>query len=634
MSGKEDKTDTKLGTTAPSVSSASLKAGPVYTKEEIYRFIDLGLGRGLDGTDSTPWLNKTSFQVRRVEYDNIIGTEEGGALRSYEREITSVQTQQTQIKGSLLVPQSPLTIGTDAELSRSISTTRRAIGKKVVNRTISFRDEFDDVPSGGSSFVEAALHVSSVTVPLSINENLTFEERLAQWIVQRLHRKWEENKLKEIDQPLEQPSTKVQSPLRSGVNPIENLGDILQHGNKEDFKNIIRACKEFVKHFRITHFVSAIELGAAEYRVLTEEEYSIAVGVAGTFGIDKLANLVVSQESKWSRKTRASDIKSIGVITKNQYVERGSHDEAVVGVKIQPITNLVKMSFLHLALKKALISFVESQSDASDGPYILSCRNDTVYLAINPEDGSVVATEDIHRSSLFYIIPTDVVDQPYGFYIAHYSDDSSSHRGVRRRSTSLALKQTSLEPVARYINAPLSVLGRNSGPLFVQESVSKHDSRFVLHHRIVGKKGSTPVSLTSWTSGRDTFYINCVSRKLRTDGYFAVKNRQRRRDASGNYITACVRNIRHHDNHSTFLLFRLLPGIYKVNGFPEDDADNISQNTLSILENESFSVAPSDKPHPIIDSDTELRHEDTAKLLKDDGKLTSIGGEEIELHTK
>ena len=102
------------------------KAEAVLTKDEIQRVIDLGLGRGMDATNPKPWLNKSSFQVRRVAIENVIGTEEGGALQSYKREVTSVQTQQTDLKASVTIPQSPVTIGVDAEQSRSVSSRRRA----------------------------------------------------------------------------------------------------------------------------------------------------------------------------------------------------------------------------------------------------------------------------------------------------------------------------------------------------------------------------------------------------------------------------------------------------------------------------------------------------------------------------
>jgi len=53
------------------------------------RFVDLGLGRGIDASDPNPWLNKTSFQVRNVLRENIIGTDEGSALHTYQKEVIS-----------------------------------------------------------------------------------------------------------------------------------------------------------------------------------------------------------------------------------------------------------------------------------------------------------------------------------------------------------------------------------------------------------------------------------------------------------------------------------------------------------------------------------------------------------------
>ena len=67
---------------------SSEKASPVLTEKEIGRMIDMGLGRGVDATDASPWISKSSFQIRRVTSDSVIGTEEGGALQSYVREIS------------------------------------------------------------------------------------------------------------------------------------------------------------------------------------------------------------------------------------------------------------------------------------------------------------------------------------------------------------------------------------------------------------------------------------------------------------------------------------------------------------------------------------------------------------------
>ena len=340
-------------------SEKIMKVPPVHSSDEIYRYVDLGLGRGIDGTDPTPWLNKTSFQVRRVTYDNILGTEEGGAVQSYEREISSVQTQQTKIKTSILVPKSPLTIGTDAELSRSIHASRRAIGRKVINRTISFRDNFDDIPVGDSALPidkSESIDGSHGTI-----QNLwTFEQRLAHWIMDKLKNSWEEEVGGETGDRLILPSSDAVNEC-----PLKDLIFVIKKNRREDQRLIKEACMEFVTHFRITHYVSAIELGAAEYRVFTEDEYQNALSIAGSFGIDKLASVVTQQDYTYKRKRKASDLKKIGIISKDDRVIRGSYGEAVVNVSINPIAALVKTKYLHDQMEKALYHFVESQSDRS-----------------------------------------------------------------------------------------------------------------------------------------------------------------------------------------------------------------------------------------------------------------------------
>ena len=296
------------------------KAGPVHTKEELYHFVDLGLGRGLDGTDSAPWMNKTSFQVRQVTYDGIVGTEEGGTWQSYEREVLSVQTHQAQMKASLEVPHSPLTIGADAELSRSISTLRRTVGKIVKNRTISFRDDFE------------ATKKENMTMG-------TFEERLKKWIMECY--KHEHDVVGNFESPI--------SFIESGI----------------DRSDVKEACKEFVNLFRITHYVSAIELGAAEYHVLQEDEYHIATSASGSLGVEKVGTAASKYSYSSKKKRKASDVKSIGKIGADHTVQRGSLEEAVIGVKIQPITNLVKTMPLRKDLTEALLKFIEGQNNKS-----------------------------------------------------------------------------------------------------------------------------------------------------------------------------------------------------------------------------------------------------------------------------
>ena len=102
----------------------------------------LGLGRGLNVAKPSPWLNKSSFQVRDLTKDDIMETLEGGSLQHYDREITSDHQQRSEIRGTVKPTNAPVAIGVDAKQSRSYSYSRHAVGTKIINRTISFRVGF------------------------------------------------------------------------------------------------------------------------------------------------------------------------------------------------------------------------------------------------------------------------------------------------------------------------------------------------------------------------------------------------------------------------------------------------------------------------------------------------------------
>ena len=366
----------KASSSSSSSTSSSKKAEAVLTEKEIGRMIDLGIGRGVDATDPKPWANKSSFQVRSVTIENVIGTEEGGSLQSYEREITSVQTNQTDLKASVAVPQAPVNIGVDAEQSRSFSTTRRAVGKKVINRTISFRADFEDLPQSRTIDPTKARQEASVSLSErsdSVEESgrsiadaqisLTFEERLAKWIMMRVNNRED---LKQQQLVAEgKPLPKSFSDHDDTGDPLTDVAYVIRNGSDEDRKDIVRDCREFVYHFRITHYVSAIELGAAEYRVLSESEYYSRIGASGSLGIESLATFALSEKASWKKTKKASDVKRIGRVTTDDKVTRGSYDEAVVGVSIQPISSLVRLRYLQLALRKAILNYVVEQGDTS-----------------------------------------------------------------------------------------------------------------------------------------------------------------------------------------------------------------------------------------------------------------------------
>ena len=374
-------------------TTTSKEALAVLTSAEIDRMVDLGLGRGIDSTNLKPWQNKSAFQVRRVTAESVLGTEEGGSLQSFEREVTSILSHQTNLKASVIVPQAPVQIGIDAEQSRSVSSTRRTVGKKVINRSVSFRGDFSDVPFVNendalslsrtygnapgaicsdvdrSRYLRLLCDRTEPEADKSVadvqNEYLTFEERLSKWITKRILQRQECNAQRDraAGKPMGKPKFVMNDSLPN--NPLCVFSRFVYDSNEEERKKILHDCYDFVTHFRITHYVSSIELGATEYRVFSETDYNSSIGAGGSLAIEKLANLSVSHKSTSRKLKRASDVKTIGKISTDGKVGRGTHDEAVVGIRVEPIATLVKLPFLRLAMQRSLVHYMDEQGDCS-----------------------------------------------------------------------------------------------------------------------------------------------------------------------------------------------------------------------------------------------------------------------------
>ena len=265
----------------------------------------------------------------------------------------------------------------------------------------------------------------------------------------------------------------------------------------------------------------------------------------------------------------------IGILSEQGTVERGSYNEAVVGVNMLPISNLIKNSCLRDAMQKVLLKYVEEEADTScklfvclfccccffmhcvhcppAGPFIISA-NDRLFWKVNADEGyTVEATTDISAASLFYIVPNDNGDHPYEFYVTYTSDQQDIHPPYSGRDSAVDINLVA--PIARYLDAGVNAFGFNHGPLRLKHSVKHRHCRLVLHGRI--SEEGTPVSISAWSSGNDAFYINCVRRRLKRDGYICLK--QHRHDR---FITACLPNTSVHDDRNFFMLFRLLPASY------------------------------------------------------------------------
>lgn len=319
--------------------------------EEIGHFIDLGLGRGVDATDLTPWLNRSAFQVRHVTETNIIGTEEGDLLKGFVNEVESVQHLQASLRAS--VPASELvSIGIDSELSRKYSESQKSVGKKIVTRTIAFRAGFKDIDDGQ--------RILRHNQPLKEKDtsNQSFETHLVKWI---------DRKVKEKET--------MQQIRRSNSHEKEEL-------NQEVLTDY---CYKFIKTYSVTHYVHSLELGASYYHVLSEKDYETKVSNKVSVAAGQAGGGAVSAEGKFTGRKLQSEATLIGRMSKhvrtsgnkkpsskmagvldpqNLTVQRGTLDEAVVGVKLQSISSLVvRQVLLRDALQDAIQKYIDDHQN-------------------------------------------------------------------------------------------------------------------------------------------------------------------------------------------------------------------------------------------------------------------------------
>ena len=326
---------------------------PVIQKDEVQRYQDLGLGRGVNVTDPQMWKNKSHFLIRKVcsELLNIIGTEECGMKEKYEKEVSTVAKQQDKIRLSLDEPNSRVKIGMDAQHSQSTSSTKKIAGTKIKTRTISFRVDCKDLPVCTSSSNPSTETLTS----LHCDTDEYFENSLYSWIMKRICDRRERNGPK---------CTPCKEKCACDVDDlVEHLRELKPRS--QEIKEIAKDCKMFVKDLGITHYVSSIELGALEYSASTissrqtkyEVEADIHVGKLAEGGGSRLAEKLHFQMSREQHQ--------IGKFSVDGTVERNTTNEAVIGFQIKPIHNLVRLQLIQVALQKAVKQYIEFKADRS-----------------------------------------------------------------------------------------------------------------------------------------------------------------------------------------------------------------------------------------------------------------------------
>lgn len=126
----------------------------------------------------------------------------------------------------------------------------------------------------------------------------------------------------------------------------------------EDFDDVVAAAYLFVKTEKVTHYIQAVDLGAAKYSISTISKSRTSVGAGVEAGVDYIAGLGAKAKRSIRRSNKTSKHQLIGNIDS---VCRG-HGEDVVGFRIMPAFMLVEKGAIKRVLQKATLLYLDRAS--------------------------------------------------------------------------------------------------------------------------------------------------------------------------------------------------------------------------------------------------------------------------------
>ena len=333
---------------------------PIISVAEHLSYSELGLGRGVDVTDPNMWKSKHRFTVREISSDlgNITGTRECGKLESYKTVVGTFAMQQQKLLLSLDNP--CVSIGMDEHYSRSSSATKLIEGKKIETRTISFQFHFDEVPLYENV---KAVTFSAPGTFFKECEDLSFEMDLYAWILKRIEDRGRKV-TKDTTESGQEPDQEAETESQQRQESIKRLEKKLEsyvgpEGEATDeLRKVVQDCSDFIKHMCITHYVSAITLGACTYRVVTTKSQEMKVGAGASMGMNSLVEggLSGAIAKRWFRMTE--EVEKIGRMAGESVTT-----EAVIGFHVQPLYKLVRIQLVQASLRQAIKEYIESKDD-------------------------------------------------------------------------------------------------------------------------------------------------------------------------------------------------------------------------------------------------------------------------------
>eukprot|EP00731_Ephydatia_muelleri_P005377 Em0002g1553a len=524
-------------------------------RKELQRFEEFGLGRGVDATDPSPFANKTAFHAIPIDSkdcDLILCTDEGGAFHSIFQSLETSDKNTIQLSADVTLPQTPIQIGAAVEYSRSTMRRGYTIGKKVITRSVEFK-----------------------TGPQTKDEV-------------RCGEKTEKSKK---------------------INYFETW--ITKQCPKCKVSELVK----LILKWRFTHYISKIQLGAAEYYTMSEVYYnSLAKGNSG-LGMDKIAELALSASKKHTSSSHVSEMKRIGFMSDEGVVERGNYQEGVLDVQLTSIATLItEDKTLRDNLTKALLFYIATRSfghigyehtpellaswlrDSTDhetdcgktiAPTITDIpkvedETDSVKIAISEirkmerpptqhddthryailcGEGADTLFLDINEKNQVIAKKLDDVDRVLNYFNLRCTETAGEFvlmdykefdKKERIIESNPVQLQYDLWPTPRYLMVNTH-LGFNFGPLYMEDSVNESQCLLRIRPRLFRDSHG---NMSDFTNGKDKFYI-CTSRRLGRTGYLYVKDRPKVNKDRPKYILACKPSIKGGGSDG-YMLFRLV----------------------------------------------------------------------------
>ena len=322
------------------------------TASEAQHYHELGLGRGINVTHSDMWKSRSPCLVRQAGplLGNVISTKESGTLERYEKEVATVSGQLKKIRHSLHNPTALMKLGMDEQYSQSSCSTKLIKGKKIEKRTISFKSHFDDIQLCDT------IDTATIDAPdcfLPKDSDCSFEENLASWFLKCIHDREKLNGQDTEDSPDNVPDTGGESQVKKLAAKLKELA---AQGTNEWQYEMLSDAEALIKHFDITHYVSAITLGACYYRVVASrpEQKDLSFGTT-------TASSPLAEKGFWGLLAKhKSEEQKIGQIENEEVIV-----EAVIEFNIQPFYKLMRIQYIQMLLRRAVMEYIHSKEDAS-----------------------------------------------------------------------------------------------------------------------------------------------------------------------------------------------------------------------------------------------------------------------------